>query len=692
MTKGTIAGRGELANGIEKQDDVSRRDLVKKLLGVAAGGVALEALGGCANQIAGSPTEPVGESTEALSGTTNTYAYADSVTALRGAPSAANRLAVLQGSSSAGDGGGGMYYWSGTSALDDGFNIVNATAGTNAAGWRRIAGTEVPTIAKLRTLVAPIAANSSRVVLGFAAPADGAGGLFVWDPTEVGPSPAGDDGGTIIKPTSITYPAAGRWKRLYSGPVNVKWFGARSGSDCTTAIRNAVEALRYSGGAVFFPAGAYLISSRLEFIAANVGEYDNITLCGEGRGSQIKASTAIGVGAQAYGQITFRGKLGQDYSLRGLCLRDLRITGPGETVVSHCLLVHLDETTGARCINVYLDDACREGIHFGDARRNENALLEGCHATRVGGYAAVIGQSTAAYNVNCNNVTMIGNTAYQVGQAVEFSGQGGTFIGNSFDDIGYTNTMSVFVAGVAMNLHSGLIGLTTPGTRTLVQGNRIRRAQAGVMCSTAGECQDISGNQFEQVRDAVIVTVSDNATTTIANNRFFGSYVNTGGSAIYFNQNGYASQSVIEGNTIVAGGTIWAYGIRVGGASTKTVVRHNTFVGDGFTIGVYFVDAANTAAQAVANTFVGVTAGATSRYRWRGVDFTYNGFSGIDNGTVLSTTQPSVVWHSAAPDIGTWSVGDRVVNPTPAAGGWSGWICTTGGTPGIWKGFGAVQA
>ena len=45
---------------------------------------------------------------------------------------------------------------------------------------------------------------------------------------------------------------------------------------------------------------------------------------------------------------------------------------------------------------------------------------------------------------------------------------------------------------------------------------------------------------------------------------------------------------------------------------------------------------------------------------------------------------------SAAPTIGTWKVGEIVYNTAPVAGGTTGWICTTAGTPGTWKTFGAI--
>ncbi|NYE07277.1 hypothetical protein F4694_004062 [Bacillus niacini] len=47
---------------------------------------------------------------------------------------------------------------------------------------------------------------------------------------------------------------------------------------------------------------------------------------------------------------------------------------------------------------------------------------------------------------------------------------------------------------------------------------------------------------------------------------------------------------------------------------------------------------------------------------------------------------------TAAPTTGTWAVGDIYYNTAPVAGGKVGWICTTAGTPGTWKSFGAIDA
>jgi len=49
-------------------------------------------------------------------------------------------------------------------------------------------------------------------------------------------------------------------------------------------------------------------------------------------------------------------------------------------------------------------------------------------------------------------------------------------------------------------------------------------------------------------------------------------------------------------------------------------------------------------------------------------------------------------WGSAAPTSGSWATGDIVYNISPIAGGYIGWVCVNGGTPGTWKEFGSIVA
>ncbi len=70
-----------------------------------------------------------------------------------------------------------------------------------------------------------------------------------------------------------------------------------------------------------------------------------------------------------------------------------------------------------------------------------------------------------------------------------------------------------------------------------------------------------------------------------------------------------------------------------------------------------------------------------------------NGGIGFPNGYYMGAKAlVKVTPGTAAPTTGTHNRGDRVENTTPSAGGFAGWICTTAGTPGTWKGFGAIEA
>lgn len=50
-----------------------------------------------------------------------------------------------------------------------------------------------------------------------------------------------------------------------------------------------------------------------------------------------------------------------------------------------------------------------------------------------------------------------------------------------------------------------------------------------------------------------------------------------------------------------------------------------------------------------------------------------------------------IYYSDSSPTTGTYNQGDTVYNTNPTAGGYVGWICVSGGSPGVWKSFGPIS-
>jgi hypothetical protein len=87
------------------------------------------------------------------------------------------------------------------------------------------------------------------------------GGFFKYDSTET----YWDNGGTIINPAGNS--GAGRWRRINYDKINIKWFGAKSGSiyDSTDAIQQAIMYAQTVGGnrhtCLLVPEGTFYVTN-----------------------------------------------------------------------------------------------------------------------------------------------------------------------------------------------------------------------------------------------------------------------------------------------------------------------------------------------------------------------------------------------------------------------------------------------
>lgn len=139
-----------------------------------------------------------------------------------------------------------------------------------------------------------VPANTEFVVAGYHAQGDGDGGTFVWVPNSV--NVLSPDDGIVFSPHSscLDY-GSGHFKRLYSGPINVRWFGAKGDgvTDDTAAVHAARDAYAFSNnGTLYFPIGVYLGAFVFEFVSKTTNNEFN--LIGDGHGSVLKSNGTSG--------------------------------------------------------------------------------------------------------------------------------------------------------------------------------------------------------------------------------------------------------------------------------------------------------------------------------------------------------------------------------------------------------------
>jgi hypothetical protein len=162
-------------------------------------------------------------------------------------------VAVLQGISSAGDGGGGVFYWSTVFAADDGWSVLNSASG-NSAGWRRVKQPAVmlegPSIEAVISSPGAFAGHTqvcSTRLTGVA----GGGAELIWST-----STATVDGVDVY----ASFPGQGSWRRRKYGLApfaRSTTIRANGSADDTAALENTCNALfKNTGGAG--PQGNYL--------------------------------------------------------------------------------------------------------------------------------------------------------------------------------------------------------------------------------------------------------------------------------------------------------------------------------------------------------------------------------------------------------------------------------------------------
>lgn len=117
--------------------------------------------------------------------------------------------------------------------------------------------------------------------LGCLTPGDGGGGDWWWDAAD---AESVDNVGTVVGESP-----AGRWKRIFSGAINAKWFGAVGDGETAdhAAIQSAIAEAQSSGAQLHLPTGEYLIGATLTITS-------DIAIFGTGE-SRTKFVAGVGV-------------------------------------------------------------------------------------------------------------------------------------------------------------------------------------------------------------------------------------------------------------------------------------------------------------------------------------------------------------------------------------------------------------
>jgi parallel beta-helix repeat protein len=209
----------------------------------------------------------------------------------------------------------------------------------------------------------------------------------------------------------------------------------------------------------------------------------------------------------------------------------------------------------------------------------------------------------------------------------------------------------------------------------------------------------IEGNTLKRVNynfESILLDQQDGTVvSTVRNNYIKGHDKTTGGSVvatvteknagIKTNRNLYVRMTgniVDNFHVAIAFSAYWADSIRHFGADLNNNTVRNCLNGFGI---------ASTGNNAVVPVSGSVFDGVTNN-----ISATYG--NGSPGGSLAGyvarkdNTRIVVLDRNAAPTVGVWAVGDRAEYTTPTAGGFLGAVCTTAGTPGTWKTFGAVTA
>lgn len=470
--------------------------------------------------------------------------------------------------------------------------------------------------------------NAKYTTLCYETSGDGGANSFYYNST----STATDNLGTIIQPTAIT--GAGRLLAINPSVVNVAQFGAK-GDGATNDYTEIQAALTAAGafGTVGFAktsTGVYLVSQELKF-------YDGQTIFGYGGTSVAGSGCEIQLTTAASGVMSPDTPATTKYSGT---IKDIYFNAQGFGDYGLSLY-------NCSYINVVSCAANTSKVNGCGLLLDSNVSLQ-CYFNIITGgrfFATGTGGAAIRFTRGANANTVISGKCGSSYCGMEFlaSSAGNIIIGTDFEDNTLCHVYADSPSNIFQNLHmeSCPIGywLTTNATNTA----RIASSYASTVTT---QVQDYS--KTGSVLDTRIDTVS-----TKGDLRF---------GAAKFISNFLSGSTTLDYDPDLVSGTSNADFRMFLNTNTSGIKRILMYKGDG-------------------TTTLNLILNATGEVLFGDIQQE----NGVAGGVYRKTIRRAV-----APTTGTWSIGDICNYTSPTSGGYVGAVCTTSGTPGIWKPYGLI--
>ena len=524
---------------------------------------------------------------------------------------------------------------------------------------------------------------------------------------------------------------------MTTAPLNVLAFGAKADgvTNDTAAIQAAIAAAKALGGATLhFPEGNYQV-----VFPAGIAAYSSLFALASNTAIEFDAGATITASAVT-GSTLFAAVFGVDQT--ALPVSNLRFTGvriaqaapgAGQELGAGIMLQVAPDTAANSITNVAI-----ERCHFEDTasaiyilqrtsagtatRQVSGVKIHNC--TGRGNYSGITADGA---DIEITGNTLVGSTSSPasyydgvsihsgrnvriVGNHLSHYGEFGVNVRNSPNNLCGSSNIVIAQNTIAECTLKGIGVYTTAGetaygvSNVSVTGNTVSHSTNGNGCSgilvsagnaTAGTPLNkvaVTGNLLDNCNSGLEITGSAGVPLlylTLANNNVFGRPT-CAEAQLKIN---HAQLSSITGNVIDGENVGASYkSVAIENLQYSTVSGNQFYSGSAFTDTLYFATWTDVAFNGnhCFGKYVFATIGSTCVIE--GNRFTSAGVCAERPLTgTWSLAQARIEAFGGTPASGTWAVGDRVYG-TPTAGGTIGVVCTTAGTPGTWKTFGAIAA